>query len=131
MSYCPKCGNKVDETMTFCPRCGAALKAGYTATGPVPPPPPPRRDEKAEKVEKQEKNEPEKGEKGEHGFIGWLIAGIIVIAVGVLAYANAVGLVTGQIQGAVILLVLGIAIIIVAVWLSMTARRRYPAPPST
>ena len=27
MSYCPKCGNKVDETMAFCPRCGASLKA--------------------------------------------------------------------------------------------------------
>ena len=26
MSYCPKCGNKVDETMVFCPQCGASLK---------------------------------------------------------------------------------------------------------
>ena len=23
MSYCPKCGNKIDESMAFCPRCGA------------------------------------------------------------------------------------------------------------
>ena len=26
MSYCPKCGNKVEETMVFCPHCGTSLK---------------------------------------------------------------------------------------------------------
>jgi uncharacterized membrane protein YvbJ len=26
MSYCSKCGNKVEESMTFCPNCGAPLK---------------------------------------------------------------------------------------------------------
>jgi hypothetical protein len=132
MSYCSKCGNKVDETMAFCPRCGASLKTdSTTAAGPAPSPPTYRRDEKSEKGEKREKNEPEKGEKGEHGFVGYLIAGIIVIAIGLLAYANAVGYIAGPIQGAVILLVIGIAIIIVAIWLSTTARRRYPTPSST
>jgi hypothetical protein len=131
MSYCPKCGNKVDETMTFCPRCGASLKMEPTARPAPPPPTYQRRNEKAEKGEKHEKNEPEKGEKhekGEFGFIGWLIGGIIVIVIGLIAYFNAIGYISGPIQGAVMLLIVGIAIIIVAVWLSMTARRRSPAP---
>ena len=129
MSYCPKCGNKVDETMTFCPRCGASLKM-ETVAKPTPPPTY-RRDEKSEKGEKREKNEPEKGEKrekGEFSFIGWLIAGIVIIIVGLLAYMRAVGYIASQYVGPVVVLVIGIAIIIVAVWLSTMAKRRNPSP---
>ena len=130
MSYCPKCGNQVDETMTFCPRCGASLKMEPSAR-PVPPPTY-RRDEKSEKGEKHEKNEPEKGEKhekGEFGFIGWLIGGIIVIVIGAFAYARAVGFITSPVENALVLLIIGVAVILVAVWLSTMARRRHPAPP--
>ena len=130
MSYCPKCGNQVDETMTFCPRCGASLKMEPSAR-PVPPPTY-RRGEKSEKGEKHEKNEPEKGEKhekGEFGFIGWLIGGIIVIVIGVFAYARAVGFITSPVENALVLLIIGVAVILVAVWLSTMARRRHPAPP--
>ena len=28
MSYCPKCGNKVDETMTFCPQMRRFIEGG-------------------------------------------------------------------------------------------------------
>jgi hypothetical protein len=135
MSYCPKCGNKVDETMTFCPRCGAPLRMEQPSTRPVPPPTY-RRDEKSEKGEKNEKQgknqQPEKGEKhekGQFGFVGWLIGGIIVIVIGILAYARATGMLSQPIESAVTLLVIGIAIIIVAIWLSTMARRRNPAPP--
>jgi hypothetical protein len=128
MSYCPKCGNKVDETMAFCPRCGAPLRAEATARPNPPPPPTYRRDEKAEKDEKNEKGE--KHEKGETCFIGYFIAGIVVIAIGLFAYAQAVGWLTGPIEGAVILLIIGVAIILVAIWLSAMARRHYPAPPA-
>jgi hypothetical protein len=131
MSYCPKCGNKVDETMTFCPRCGAALKMESSAR-----PAPPltyRRDEKSEKGEKNEKNQHnekgEKHEKGEFGFVGWLIGGIIVIVIGILAFARATGYLNQPIESAVTLLIIGIAVIIVAVYLSTMARRRSPAPP--
>ena len=129
MSYCPKCGNKVDETMTFCPRCGASLK--IEAAPRQTPPPPYRRDEKSEKSEKQEKKEPEKGEKNEkreHGNIGWLIAGIVIILVGLIAFLRVQGFLQSQYETPIVLLVVGIAIIIVAVWLSMMARRRNPAP---
>ncbi len=131
MSYCPKCGNKVEETMTFCPRCGASLK--MEAARPAPPPTY-RRDEKAEKQEKGEKNEKkepekrEKHEKGEFGFIGWLIGGIIIIIIGAFAYARAVGFISSPMENAFVLLLIGIAIIIVAVWLSTNARKRHPAP---
>ncbi|XES77740.1 MAG: zinc-ribbon domain-containing protein [Candidatus Bathyarchaeia archaeon] len=131
MPYCPKCGNQVEENMTFCPRCGAPLK--MEAPRPTPPPPPPsyHKDEKSEKGEKQEKNEPEKGEKhekGESGFVGWLIGGIIVIVIGLLAYLRAINFIPSNFEGPLILLVVGVAIIIVAVYMAMTARKRHPSP---
>jgi hypothetical protein len=133
MSYCPKCGNKVDETMAFCPRCGGSLKADVGAQAAPQPRPTYRRDEKSEKGEKQEKNQPhnekgEKHEKGEFGFIGWLIAGLVVIVIGVLAFVRAMNIIPGPIESAVVLLVIGIAIIVVAVWFSTMARKRSPAP---
>ena len=133
MSYCPKCGNKVDETMTFCPKCGASLKMEQTATARPAPPPAYARNEKNEKGEKHEKNEPEKGEKhekGEFGYVGWLIGGIIVIVIGLFGFAEATGLITGRVQSALVLLAIGIAVILIAVWLSTRARRRNPAPPA-
>ncbi len=127
LSYCPKCGNKVDDTMTFCPRCGASLKM-QTAAPPIQKPV--YRDEKSEKNERGEKREKnEKHEKGEFGFIGWLIGGVIIIILGLFAYLNAVGYISGPIQGAVTLLIIGVAVIVIAVWLSSRARRRTPAPP--
>ncbi len=136
MSYCPKCGNKVDETMTFCPRCGASLKMETTARATPPPPQAPQRGEKAEKQEKgekHEKNEPEKGEKhekGQMGFVGWLIGGLVLIIIGVLAYSRAMRFISYEFEGPLVLLIIGVAIIILAVWLSTMARRRHPTPPS-
>jgi rRNA maturation protein Nop10 len=131
MSYCPKCGNKVDETMTFCPKCGASLR--MDATPRSTPQPTYRRQEKSEKSEKNEKNEPEKGEKhekGEFGSMGWLIGGIIIIIVGIFAYARAVDLIAPQYESPIVLLAIGIVVIIVAAYLSTRARRRSPPPPA-
>jgi len=129
MVYCPKCGTQVDENMTFCPRCGAPLKAEAPVQAV-------RRDEKAEKEEKgekQEKQEPEKGEKyekGEFNFIGWLIGGLILLAIGAMAflnvYYNFVNLAVGW---ALFLLVIGIIIIVVAIYFATTVRKRTPKPP--
>jgi len=133
MSYCPKCGNKVDDTMTFCPRCGASLKAETTSTAKPTQPQRYTRNEKNEKGEKREKNEPEKGEKhekGEFGYIGWLIGGIIIIIIGLFGYAEATGFITGRMQSALVLLAIGVAVIIIAVWLTTKARRRHPVPPA-
>jgi uncharacterized membrane protein YvbJ len=128
MVYCPKCGTEVEENMTFCPRCGASLKV-EAAVRPM------RRDEKAEKHEKQEKREkqePEKGEKhekGEYGFIGWLIGGLILIVIGAMAFLNInYNFINTAMGWALFLLILGVIIIIVAVYFASMARRRSPSP---
>jgi hypothetical protein len=135
MSYCPKCGNKIEETMIFCPRCGASLKG--TPTGqPVPSAQPYHgRDEKSEKNEKQEKNNrPERGEKqekGEQGFIGYLIGGLILITLGlfsVLQLSNYFAADPGQ-SWAIMLLIIGVIIIVGAIYVAMVARKRSPSPP--
>jgi uncharacterized membrane protein YvbJ len=130
MSYCPKCGNKVDDTMTFCPRCGASLK-GATVDQPMPPQPYTRKAEKSEKNEKQEKNEDrEKQEKGERGFIGYLIGGLILITLGlfsILQFSNYFRVDSGQ-SWAIMLLIIGIIIIGGAIYIVVIARKRTPAP---
>ena len=96
------------------------------------PPQPSVRNEKSEKGEKQEKHQqPEKGEKhekGGFGFVGFLIAGIVVVLLGVLAFVRVQypNVLTGGMEGALILLVIGLAIIIVGVYVAMMARRRNP-----
>ena len=130
MSYCPKCGNKVDETMAFCPRCGASLK-GTAPSQAAPAPAYRRRDEKSEKNEKQEKNQqPEKGEKqekGEQGFIGFLIGGIILITIGAFTLIDLTypSISSGQ-HWAIMLLIIGIIIIIGAIYVAVIARKRNP-----
>ena len=70
MSYCSKCGNKVEENMAFCSRCGAPLNSGDATPGPLRT----QQEEKAEKQEKNEKDEPEKTEKQEKGiWICWMV----------------------------------------------------------
>lgn len=128
MVYCPKCGNEVDEAMAFCPRCGAPLKG----EAPVQAAPAPQRGEKAEKGEKQEKREkqePEKGEKhekGEYGFIGWLIGGLILILIGFFALLQIVGFFAPGMSWAFMLLIIGVIVIIAAVYFTTNARKRYP-----
>ena len=132
MLYCPKCGNKVEENMTFCPRCGAPLKA--EAPVQAAPAPAPQRGEKAEKGEKQEKHEkqePEKGEKhekGEYGFIGWLIGGVVLILIGFLALLRFGGYLASGLEWALFLLIVGVIVIIAAVYLTTMARKRSPPP---
>jgi len=128
MVYCPKCGNQVEENMTFCPRCGAPLKA----EAPVRAVQRGEKAEKQEKGEKQEKQEPEKSEKhekGEYGIIGWLIGGLILIAIGAMAFLNVnYHFVNTALGWALLLLVIGVIIIIVAIYFATTAKKRSPTP---
>jgi uncharacterized membrane protein YvbJ len=130
MVYCPKCGNEVDDAMAFCPRCGAPLKAeAPVQAAPVSP----RREkaEKGEKQEKQEKQEPEKGEKhekGQYGFVGWLIGGVILILIGFFALLQISNIITSGISWALVLLIIGVVVIIAAVYFASMARKRYPHP---
>ncbi len=133
MPTCPKCGNKVTEDMSFCPKCGAALKFEQTAAPPPPPPPPSttyrRRNEKGEKEEKEEKQEKgEKHEKRGYGFLGPLIGGLILIFIGLVGYLQITLSVPQGIVNAFVLVVIGIIIIIAAIYAAAMATRRHPRP---
>ncbi len=132
MSYCPKCGNKIEETITFCPRCGASLKGVPPPAQGAPAQPYPR-NEKSEKNEKNEKNEKhesrEKQEKGERGFVAYLIGGLILITLGLFSVLNLSNYFTNSGQSwALMLLIIGVNIIVGANYVAMTARHRTPAP---
>jgi cation transport ATPase len=119
--------------MTFCPRCGAPLK-GTQAAPSAPPPTYPPKNEKSEKNEKNENQEKregrEKQEKGERGFVGYLIGGLILITIGVFSVLQISGapLVDPSQSWALMLLIIGIIIIIGAVYVAVIARRHTPVP---
>jgi uncharacterized membrane protein YvbJ len=127
MSYCAKCGNKIEENMAFCPRCGAPLKSGVDSAASFQI----QRGEKAEKQEpeKNEKQEPEKSEKqekSEYGFIGWLIGGLFLIVVGALAVLQFSSIIPSGTMGPILLLIFGSLIIIAALYYVFSARKRTP-----
>ena len=121
MPYCPKCGAKVSEEINFCPKCGAAL-------GPLPPR---MRGEKHEKREKSEKAE--KHEKGEYVnkwiFIGMLIGGLILILSGLNAYLKIISPWYARYSEPIFLIVIGIIIIFITIYATMTVAKRSPRPP--
>ena len=128
MSYCPKCGSKVDEEMTFCPKCGAALTAEkVTTVAPETKPAPYRREEKTEeKSEKHEKHEKqEKHEKREYGFMGPLIGGVILLFIGLALYLRVTGYNSDMIWALFFVLV-GLLVIVGGVYGVIMAGRRHP-----
>ncbi len=137
MPNCSKCGAKVTEAMSFCPSCGTSLKVvPLPAAAPAPAPAPapqPMREEKQEKREKGEKHEKgektEKGEKHEKrafGPIGPLVGGVILIVIGLLFYVRTYLNVPEGIVWAYFFVVIGIVIILAAVYGAMMATRRHP-----
>lgn len=136
MATCPKCGARVTEAMSFCPNCGASLKAAapvVQAAAPAPAPSPAPQYERREKGEKEEKGEKqEKSEKGEKhekqgGFIGAIIAGIVLIIVGIL-FTIQMGFpaVNSGLLWAVFFIVVGIVVILAYVLGVMRVPRRSP-----
>jgi hypothetical protein len=126
MSYCPKCGSQVTEEMSFCPKCGAPLKIekGTQAAYGEPRFREYRRGEKAEKGEKHEK---EKGEKREFGFLGPLIGGLILIFLGAAAFLRLSGY-NEAIVWAFFFLIVGIVIIVAAIYGAFVLTKRHPKP---
>ncbi len=127
MVYCPKCGSEVSEEMSFCPKCGAALKVEKPPAEARPMEP--RRDEKGEKGEKAEKSEKqEKHEKGEYAFIGPLVGGLILFFIGLTFYLRLVAPEEGmnRMIWAFFFVIIGIIIIVGAVYGAILAGRRHP-----
>ncbi len=136
MSYCPKCGSKIDAGMSFCPKCGAPVNIAQAPTAPGAPTAPTQReyrrrekDEKNEKGEKHEKEEKdEKGEKGEAGFLAPLVGGLILIFLGVVWWLYLTGMFELRTLGALFLVLVGIVVIIAAVYGAFVLRKRHPTP---
>ena len=137
MSYCPKCGTKVREDMSFCPNCGATLKVEQPPSPAEAAPPAPPRAEKAEKHEKREKEEKEKREKKEKtekhekrefGYIGSLIGGLILIFVGLMFYFAVTRMFPGEAFWPFFIVIIGLVIIVGAVYAAIITSRRYPEP---
>jgi hypothetical protein len=128
VSYCPKCGAEITEDMTFCPKCGAPLKAAQAPAEPKFGEY--RRGEKSEKGEKGEKREKgEKGEKHELGFLGPLIGGLILIFLGVAAF-TAISYPNYDLKTfwAFFLLLIGLIVIVVAIYYAFVLTKRHPKP---
>jgi uncharacterized membrane protein len=128
MSYCPKCGSKVDDEMTFCPKCGAPLTPEkVTTVAPETRPAPYRREEKTEeKSEKHEKREKqEKHEKREYGFMGPLVGGVILLFIGLALYLRVTGYNSDMIWALFFVLV-GLLVIVGGVYGVIMACRRHP-----
>ncbi|HXX87059.1 MAG TPA: zinc ribbon domain-containing protein [Candidatus Acidoferrum sp.] len=136
MPNCPKCGADVDEKMVFCPKCGAALQTQQPADWRER-----RREIRNEWRErrrqmKQQRHENEKGEaagwekteKHEYFLIGPLIGGLILIFLGIALYLVLVGGAGAEALWASFLVVVGLIIIVGAIYGVLVAGRRHPKP---
>jgi predicted RNA-binding Zn-ribbon protein involved in translation (DUF1610 family) len=128
LSYCSKCGAKLEEDVSFCPRCGAPVKMAQTTAETRPAPY--RRGEKSEKSEKAEKQEKgEKREKHELGFLGPLIGGLVLIFLGVVAF---VGMSYPHYDlrwvWAFFFVLVGVMIIAAVIYVAFVLGKRYPKP---
>jgi uncharacterized membrane protein YvbJ len=121
MSYCPKCGSKIEEEMSFCPKCGAPLKVQQTSAETRTAY---RKEEKSEKSEKGEKGEKtEKREKHEGGFLGPLIGGLVLIFIGVAVFVER----TYNVNiWAFFFVLIGVLIIVGAIYGYTMAAKRHP-----
>lgn len=125
MPYCPKCGKEVSGEEYFCPNCGANLKPESLYSRAM-------RAEKAEKREKEEKREKsekaEKREKEEVSPVIPLVGGMILIFIGVTFLLDAVGVVSFREVWPYYIILIGVAIIIAAIYALIIASKRSPRP---
>ncbi len=115
--------------MKYCPKCGASVKAEMVTRERYERREKQEKQEKQEKHEKQEKQEKqEKHEKEETSVFWALVAGLILIALGVVSIITTFFGLAGLPSGAVFLFVIGVVIILVAIYSAVRAGRRSPRP---
>jgi len=114
--------------MTFCPRCGAPLTVGHKLPHPTP-----SRGFSTEtrKAKNRRRMSGERRETRERRVrLRRLVnRGFILIVLGLFAIAGTVGFLNEPTRNALMLLIIGVAVIVVAVFLSTRARKRYPPTP--
>ncbi len=98
--------------MVYCPKCGASLKAEKVVK---------------ETYEKHEKGE--KHEKSETGLFWALIGGLILVVLGALSLITTFFGLPDPWRGAFFLVIVGILIVIFAIYGVARASRRSPRPP--
>ena len=133
MPYCPECGTENDPEDGFCNQCGYPLKES---------PPGARRrrekediyekqekEEKYEKREKEEKDEKEeKHEKREVSTVGQLVAGLIVLFIGISLYLTQNNIVRDDQIWPYFIILVGFLVIILTLYGRRTAQERHPRP---
>lgn len=133
MPNCPKCGADVEEGMAFCPKCGAALKPAAAQVDWRQEMRQRRREWREQRRKWREERraarrgeKSEKTEKHEHPFIGTLIAGSILIIIGILAYFALTTTLTTELAEAYFFIIMGIIVLVLAVYAAILATRRHP-----
>jgi predicted lipid-binding transport protein (Tim44 family) len=127
MSYCPRCGDKVEETMAFCPSCGGSLKDPAAI----------RQPESTQLVKENKKVEgsPEKSnqtkEKSDKSFASYLIGGLVLIVFGSFSALSITGYFTGGQGWAIMLVLIGATVIGGGLYIAMPARKHNPASTNT
>ncbi len=123
LPFCSKCGNEVNEKMEYCPKCGASLKIEKTYRETH------EKQEKQEKHEKHEKDEKgEKHEKGERSLLWALLGGIVILVIGALSIITTFLGIRDPWRGAFFLVILGVIIVIFAIYGALKATQRNPSP---
>ncbi len=123
MPYCPKCGSEVTGEMEYCPKCGASLEAEKVSREVR------EKQEKNEKHEKDEEDEKtEKHEKDETSRFWILIGGLILVVIGATSLMTTFFGLPDPWRGAFFLVIIGIVVIIFALYGATRASRRSPQP---
>ncbi len=130
MTFCPKCGSKVEETMNFCPNCGIQLKTAAPSQ-PSPAAPPQEQRKPAENTRQTEQEKEQKHVKAEYGFMYYLVGGLVLITIGVFAILELTNpaLTAGQYL-IVMLLTIGVIVIAASIYVALSGRNRMPSKPS-
>jgi predicted lipid-binding transport protein (Tim44 family) len=126
MSYCPRCGSKVDQTMAFCPSCGGSLKDPASIGQPESVQ---TREESRKIGESPEKNKQTK-EKSDKSFASYLIGGLVLIVFGAFSVVSITGYFTGGQGWAIMLVLIGTIVISGGLYIAMPTRKHNPASPN-
>ena len=143
MTFCPKCNNPTKDTTIFCTKYGTPLNQTTDQNQPNPQTtttPPTTQEPNQQTTKKEEVKEVKsqqattpKQSKGERGALSCLTGGLILITFGafaVMQISNPNSANTGQ-NWAIMLLLIGVIIIVGAIYLALTTQHHTPHQSTT